>query len=379
MMRLFLVVNSLLITLSLPIYSAHAKPEFSSKAPQSIAIDYTTGAILFDQNSKEQMAPSSMTKLMTLYILFDKLKKGELSLEDKLEVSEKAWKKGGSKMFVKVGSNVLVEDLLRGIVVQSGNDACIVVAEGISGSEGAFADEMNYYGQKIGLTGSNFRNSTGWPDDEHYMTSRDLAVLTVRLINDFPEYYHYFNEQEYTYNGIKQYNRNTLLRRNNEIDGLKTGHTEAGGYGIVISGRRGVNKQRRVVVVVNGLGSEKERINEANRVYEHVMRDYNQVLFFAAGEEVGKAKVWFGDQEEVSLVSNKDIIETLSRFDKDKLEVRLEYDEPIPAPIKKGDEIAKLYIKKTDEVDEVVPLYAGEDVEELSGFGRISAVIDHYL
>ena len=218
---------------------------------------------------------------MTLYILFDKVKKGKYSLEDKFLVSEKAWKKGGSKMFVEVGKQVKIEDLIRGIIVQSGNDACIVVAEAISGSEEIFADEMNYYGKKMGLQGSNFMNSTGWPDEEHYMTARDLAILTAHLIRDFPDYYHYFAETEFEFSGIKQHNRNRLLKRNSEIDGLKTGHTEDGGYGISVSGINDNN--RRIISVVNGLDNSKERETEAERLYFHAMRDFNLVKFFGEG------------------------------------------------------------------------------------------------
>lgn len=369
----------LFLVITLFYFNAAAMPEFSTRAPYAVAMDYNTGAVLFDKKAREPMHPSSMTKLMTLYILFDRIKKGELSLETKLPVSENAWRKGGSKMFVKVGSEVSVVDLIRGIAVQSGNDACIVVAEAISGTEEAFAEEMNRTAQRLGMTGSYFKNSTGWPDPEHYMTAYDLAIITSHLLSDFRDYYHYFSEKSFTYNGIKQYNRNTLVGKQGEIDGLKTGHTEDGGYGIVISGVEHSNSPRRTIVVVNGLASEKEREIESYMLFNYVMRSFRNILFYEKGEEVAEAEVWMGEEEKVPLVSGDNIVFTLSRVEPDKLEVKVVYDGPLQAPIVKGDKVAEIHISKPGEAEGVFPLYAGKDVEEKSFFGRIGASAEYYF
>ena len=223
-----------------------------TQAEEAFLVDFQTGAVLLDKNADVRMPPSSMSKMMTAYMVFERLKDGRLSLDDELPVSEKAWRKGGSKMFVEVGDQVRVEDLLRGVIVQSGNDACIVLAEGLAGSEEAFAEQMTAKGREIGLTGSNFTNATGWPDENHYVTARDLATLAERIIVDHPEYYHYYSEKEFTWNDIRQGNRNPLLYRNVGADGLKTGHTEAAGYGLTASA---MQNGRRLLLVVNGLPS----------------------------------------------------------------------------------------------------------------------------
>ena len=359
---------------------ANALPEFITKAPHAIAIDYNTKKPVLEKAADEQMIPSSMTKLMTTYILFDKLKKGQISIQDKFLVSEKAWRMGGSKMFVKVNDYVTVEELIRGIIIQSGNDACIVVAEGISGSEQIFADEMNATARVLGLTGSHFKNSTGWPEEGHYVTARDLAILGMHIISDFPEYYHYFKENMYVYNGIKQYNRNTLIGKNPEVDGLKTGHTEDGGYGMVVSGVQQTmgGGERRVVVVVNGLANEKEREAEADRVYTHAQRDFRHVLFYKKGEQVETANVWLGEETTVPLVANENILMTLSRVNSDLLQVSVEHEGPVTAPIIAGQQIGNLHIAKPEEVDIRIPLYAGKDVGKMSLYNRIITAFKYY-
>ena len=238
--------NFILIIFSIFIFNRALA--LNTTASQAIIYDYETKTVIFEKNSKELVSPSSMSKIMTIYYLFKKLKDGEIELTDEFKVSKKAWKKGGSKMFVNVGESVKVEDLIRGIIVQSGNDACIVVAEAISGSEELFAEELNLLGQEIGLKNSNFTNSTGWPDPEHLMTVEDLLTLTIRTIEDFPEYYHYYAEKEFTYSNIKQNNRNPLLYSNIVSDGLKTGHTSLGGYGIVVSIKQ---NNRRIILVLS--------------------------------------------------------------------------------------------------------------------------------
>ena len=226
---------------------------FETGAKQVIIVDYTTGAELYGKNADEIMDPASMTKMMTIYKLFERLKNGSLSMEDTFLVSEKAWRKKGSKMFVPVGGRVSVEDLVRGIIVQSGNDASIVVAEGLSGSEAAFAEQMTAKARELGMTNTTFRNASGWPEPGHTTTARDLAILAAATIRDFPELYKYYAEMEFTFNKIKQGNRNPLLYRNTGADGLKTGHTEAAGYGLTASAVRG---DQRLIVVAHGMKSQ---------------------------------------------------------------------------------------------------------------------------
>ena len=242
-------------------------------AKQAILYDLDTKSVIFKKNSDQLVSPSSMSKIMTIYYTFKKISEGDLSLQDEFIVSKKAWKKGGSKMFVKINDRVKVEDLNRGIIVQSGNDACIVLAEGLSGSEKLFSEELNELGKEIGLKNSFFTNSTGWPDPQHLMTVDDLLTLSIRTIKDFPELFHYYAEKEFTYNGIKQLNRNPLLFTELNSDGLKTGHTSLGGYGLVATVKK---NERRLILVLNGLNSSKDRAKEAERLIKIGLNQYEK-------------------------------------------------------------------------------------------------------
>ncbi len=343
-----------------------------TQAEQAFLVDFETGAVLLDKNADVRMPPSSMSKMMTAYMVFERLKDGRLSLDDELPVSEKAWRKGGSKMFVEVGNTVRVEDLLRGVIVQSGNDACIVLAEGLAGSEEAFAEQMTVRGREIGLTDSNFTNATGWPDDNHYVTARDLATLAKRIIVDHSEYYHLYSEKEFTWNDIRQGNRNPLLYKNIGADGLKTGHTEAAGYGLTASA---VQNGRRLVLVVNGLPSVRARSDESERLMSWGFREFNNYALFKAGDTVDDAPVWLGDTATVPLVVAEDLTVTLPRNERNGMQVAVVYDSPIPAPIPAGQEIAKLRVSWPGGVPVEVPLQAGAEVEQLGPFGRIFASI----
>ena len=273
-------------------------------AAQGILYDYETKSTIFEKNINEPMSPSSMSKIMTIYYLFKKIDEGEISLEDKFLVSKKAWKKGGSKMFVNINSEVKVEDLIRGIIVQSGNDACIVVAEAISGSEELFAKELNELGKEIGLKNSNFTNSTGWPDPEHLMTVNDLLTLTIRTIEDFPDLYHYYAEKEFTFNDIKQINRNPLLFNDIGADGLKTGHTSLGGYGIVATVKK---NDRRLILVLNGLKSNRSRSKESQRLINIGFKQFNNILVANAGDELIDIPVWGGKKKCKTVYQRKNI------------------------------------------------------------------------
>jgi len=348
-----------------------------SIAREAIMIDYDTGAVLFEKNANQRMPPASMSKLMTLYLLFERVRDGALSLDDTFRVSENAWRKGGAKsgsstMFLLPNKRVRIEDLIRGIIVQSGNDACIVVAEGISGTEEAFAEEMTTRGLEMGLKNSTFRNSTGWPDPEHKMSARDLTILAKRLISDFPDLYGYFDELKFTYGGIKQNNRNPLLYKDMGADGLKTGHTEEAGYGLTASAVRG---GRRLILVVNGLPSKKARSQEPERLLEWGLREFGNYALFSAGETVETADVWLGQKQSIPLVIEKKVLLTLSRKARRNMKVRVVYDGPIPAPIKKGAEVAKLVVTAPNSAPFEVPLVAGESVARLGLFGRLGAAL----
>jgi D-alanyl-D-alanine carboxypeptidase (penicillin-binding protein 5/6) len=347
-----------------------------TSAQQAILLDMSTDTVLFEKNADERMTPSSMSKIMTVYMVFDRIRQGRLSLDDMLPVSERAWRMGGSKMFVEVGTEVRVEDLIRGVVVQSGNDACIVLAEAISGSEEAFAEEMNRKAEELGMTGTHLVNASGWPDPNHYMTARDLAILAKRLIQDFPEFYTYFSETEFTYHGIKQGNRNPLLYRNAGADGLKTGHTEAGGYGLTASALRG---DQRLILVVNGLPSANVRAEEAVQLLSWGYREFKQYTLLQAGEVVDTLPVWMGEATEVPLVLDRDLAVTLPRSSRDGLTVKVVGEAPVAAPIEQGQPMARLVVSAPgiDTID--VPLRAGEAVERLGPTGRLMSGIRHWL
>jgi D-alanyl-D-alanine carboxypeptidase (penicillin-binding protein 5/6) len=345
-------------------------------ARQAVIIDFDTGATLLEKNAEERMPPSSMSKLMTMYVVFDMLKAGRLQLDQQLPVSERAWRMGGSKMFVQIGTQVSVENLARGVIVQSGNDACIVLAEGISGSEAQFAELMNETGRRIGLRASNFRNSTGWPDPEHRMTARDLATLARRIITDHPDHYRFYNERSFRWHDITQENRNPTLARVPGADGLKTGHTEEAGYGLTASAVRG---GRRLILVVNGLPTMRARAEESERLLEWGFREFDNAVIFRAHETVEEVPVYLGSRPTVPLVSGRDLVLTLPRQWRRNLQARLRYDAPVPAPITKGQEIGKLLVSGQGVPEMELPLIAGADVERLGLLPRIPAVIGRWF
>lgn len=350
------------------IFLAFPALAIETAAKQAIVIDDATNSVLFEKNADEKMHPSSMSKLMTVYIVFSRLKEGSLKLTDTLPVTEKAWRLQGSKSFVELGNRISIDDLLKGIIIQSGNDACMVIAEGLAGSEKGFAEQMNDTAKKLGLTNSHFTNPHGLTDPNHLMSARDLATLGQHIIHDFPEYYHYFSEKEFEYHGIKQGNRNLLLYKDDlGVDGLKTGHTDDGGFGIVVSAKQ---NGRREIVVVNGLSNEKERAEEAERLLAFAFRDFDNVTMVHKGDVIEKAPVWFGERDDVSITVPKDLILTLPKTGRDKLTFKLSYNEYVPAPIKQGDHIADLEISSPNAPAQTVPLVAGESVDELHGIHR---------
>lgn len=362
----------------LSVTAAVAQPLQSTKAEEAIIIDHETGTVLLEKDADKRMPTSSMSKVMTIYLVFQALKEGRLKLDDKMAVSEKAWRKGGSKMFVKVGDRVTVEDLIRGVIIQSGNDATIVLAEGISGNEDVFAESLTQQAQAMGMTSSRFVNASGWPDPDHYSTARDLSVLARRLLTDFPEYYHYFGEQKFKYNDIEQPNRNPLLFRNIGADGIKTGHTEEAGFGLMASA---VRNDRRLVMVVNGLQSEAERADESARLLEWAFRSFENRTLIKAGETVEEAPVWLGEKESVALVTEKDVFVTIPvlESERDKLKVTVSYDAPLAAPVAKGTEAGVLKVEVAGLASHEFKLVTATEVAERGLFARTLEKAKHLL
>ena len=369
-MRIFIKILVLLsfFFVNLKAYS------IETKAISAYVIDVDSNTVLLDKNSDIRQGPASMSKLMITYMAFERLKDGTLDLSQEFLVSKKAWKFGGSKMFVNVGNKVSVDDLLKGIIVQSGNDACIVLAEGISGSEENMVDEMNLKAKEIGLTNTNFTNVTGWPENDHYMSLKDIGLLSKLIIEEFPEYYHYFAMDEFTYNDIQQFNRNKLINVDG-YDGLKTGRTSQSGYGIVASAKR---ENRRVISVVNGLDSNYERQNETKKLVNWAFRDFKNFHLYNADDTIHKAKVWLGKESFVPLTLNEDLNITVNKKDISKLKIVLTYEAPIIAPIKKGDKIAEIIISngKNTEIKEI---YSEKNIEKINKLYRSFSIINYLL
>jgi len=340
-------------------------------------VDYNTGSVLFDKAAEEKLHPASMSKLMTIYLLFDALKRGDVKLTDNFHVSKKAWSTQGSKMFVDIDSDISVEDLIRGIIVQSGNDACVVVAEGLAGSEEAFADRMNKKAAELGLKDSHFINASGLPDPNHLMTARDLFILAKRIFEDFPEYYHYFSEKEFVFHGIKQGNRNPLLyRAGTGVDGLKTGHTEEAGFGMVVSA---IRDGRRVFMVVHGLNSMQDRADEAGQLLDWAYRSFGDYTVAKKGTILAQAGVWLGQQKTVPLTVSQDLLVTLPVSDRDKIVAKAVYDGPVAAPIAAGQPVGELVMQIPGMPDFHAPLVAASDVPKLGFGGRVVAQLQHLI
>jgi D-alanyl-D-alanine carboxypeptidase (penicillin-binding protein 5/6) len=354
--------------------------EIDSSAEFAYVTDFGSGKVLMEKNPDAPMKPASMAKIMTVYIAFQRIADGSLSLDDTFLISTKAWRKGGSKTFVEVGKQVSVRDLLYGIVVQSGNDAAIAVAEGISGTEDGFAEEMNYVARQLGMENTNFRNSTGWPDPDQFTTARDLNILATAMIRDFPldtypELYSMFAEKEFTYNGIKQGNRNPLVYGTQGADGLKTGHTEESGYGLVGSAHR---DGQRVVMVLNGLANMKQRSSESRRLMDLMFREFKLYRLFDEGEPVDQANVWLGKAPKVDLVLEEPLHLVLSRTDRRRMKMSLQWSDPVPAPIAAGQKVGTLVLELPDETIEF-PLTAASNIAELGMFDRVGEALKYLI
>jgi D-alanyl-D-alanine carboxypeptidase (penicillin-binding protein 5/6) len=349
---------------------------YETPAQAAILIDLQSGQELYAKNPDMPLHPASMSKLMTVLMVFERLADGSLSLDDTLPVSEKAWRKAGSKMFVEVGSRVRVKDMLRGIIVQSGNDACIVVAEALGGTEEAFSEQMTRRGRELGLTHSTFKNASGWPDPGHLMSARDLAKLATIIIEKYPQYYKIFGEKEFTFNNIRQHARNPLLYQDIGADGLKTGHTEEAGYGLTASA---VRDGRRLVMVLAGLQGPKDRAREAERLLDYGYRNFKNYQLFTRGDAVAQADVWLGSAGSVPLLVAEDVWVSLSADGRRDLKVKVVYDGPIPAPVADGSEVAALDITASGLEPRRVPLIAGQGVQAAGMFGRVTNAIGYLI
>ena len=353
-----------------------------TKAKNAVLMDFETGEFFYEKNADDPMPPASMSKLMTAYLIFERLKDGRLSPDDVFIVSENAWRKGGAKtgsstMFLKDKQRVKVSDLLRGIIVQSGNDACIVAAENIAGSEAEFAELANQKAKELGLKNSHFANATGWPNSDHKMSAKDLAILAHHIIHDFPEYYSIYSEQSFTFNGIRQENRNPLLMLMPGIaDGIKTGHTSVSGFGLTGSAKK---NGRRLIMVVNGLKTMKERGDESLRLMNWGFREFDNYAVLKENVKVVSVPVWLGETKSVSAVPAKGLTLTLPKGRQKEIVAHLKYKAPLNAPVKKGQEIASLTLSAPEHADTVIPLYAERDVKRLGYFGRLKETVKQML
>lgn len=347
-----------------------------SDAKQAVLIDFDTGEILYEKNAREKCAPSSMTKLMTLYLLFSAIREGRVTMDDEFWVSEDAQKMKGSRSFLRAGTYVKVEDLVRSIIVHSGNDACVVVAEALSGDQSIFAEEMNRKALGFGLTDSHFVNSTGLTEEGHYSTAYDLAIIARRLIMDFPEYYHYFSEKVFTISGITQRNRNTLLGNSMNVDGLKTGHTDAGGYGLIASTSR---NGKRLISVVNGCSSEKSRGVASNRLLAFGYSEFANFQAIKAGIPVTKLKTWLGDKSEIDVCTHEDVNIMVPRKFQNELKVEARMREPIEAPVKLGTKVGELSYRYGKFVSKKYDLFACQEVKEAKFFEKAKFAASYLL
>jgi D-alanyl-D-alanine carboxypeptidase (penicillin-binding protein 5/6) len=373
--RRLLVVLSLFAGLVAGEPAARAE-NYDTLAHAAILIDLQSGQEVYAKNADVPLHPASMSKLMTVLMVFERLADGSLSLDDTLPVSEKAWRKCGSKMFVDLGSRVRVEDLLHGIIVQSGNDACIVVAEALGGTEEAFSEQMTKRGRELGLTHSVFKNASGWPDPDHLMSARDLATLATIIIKQYPQYYKIFGQKEFTYNHIRQHARNPLLYQDIGADGLKTGHTEEAGYGLTASA---VRDGRRLVMVLAGLPRPGDRAREAAGLLDYGYRNFKNYQLFARGDAVEQADVWLGNTGSVPLLVQEDVWVSLTADGRRDLRVKVLYEGPIPAPIANGSQLAELEISAPGLEPRRIPLIAGDTVQAASMFGRMSSALGYLI
>jgi D-alanyl-D-alanine carboxypeptidase (penicillin-binding protein 5/6) len=352
-----------------PTLNSSARPVPSAPqlgAKSYLLMDFNSNRILVEQNADMRVEPASITKLMTAYVVFNELVEGNITLEETVAVSERAWRTGGSRMFIDPTMQVSVEDLVRGMVIQSGNDASVALAEHVAGSEEAFASLMNHFAEILGMSSTNFMNSTGLPDPEHYTTARDIALLSAATIRDFPDYYAWYSEKEFTFNNIRQHNRNTLLWRDPAIDGLKTGHTEAAGYCLATSAKR---DGMRLISAVMGSSSESSRASESQTLLNYGLRFFETVQLYEAGKELARARVWKGLTEEVTLGLSEPLFVTIPRGRYEDLEAQVEMQPQLTAPLATGVIVGKINVQLGEELIAERDLVTLSAVEAAGFFG----------
>ena len=366
-------------------FPTQAETSIPTVAGYVMVTEFETGRVLMEKGKDIPMKPASMAKIMTSYVVFSRIKDASLALEDQIIISEKAWKMGGSRSFLKPGTRYSVKELLYGVIVQSGNDAAVALAEGLAGTEENFAQEMNLTAQKLGMKNTNFTNATGWPDPDLVTTAEDLNILATAIIRDFPpeqypDLYPIFKVKTYTLNDIKQGNRNPLLygksAAENGVDGLKTGYTEESGYGLAASA---VKNGMRVVMVLNGMRSKKERSTESARLMEFIMREYKNYTFFASGDKVDEADIWLGQAAKIGLVAEKEVSRVLSRAERLKTEIGVSWVNPVSAPITRGQKIGEISVRVDGKTVDKIDLLADRDVEQLGMFDRLGAALSYLI
>lgn len=346
-------------------------------AEQAILIDHKTGIVLFEKNADQLVHPSSMTKLLTAYMMFKLIKSGTIQLDSMIQVSQAAWKMGGSKMFLSLDSQVSVEDLLRGIIIQSGNDACVAAAEGTMGTEQVFAAAMTQLAHEWGAKNSTFKNASGWPDPEHLTTVRDLSIILRHIIDDYPQYHHIFQQREYIYNNIRQYNRNPLLYKNVNCDVGKTGFTDRGGYGLAASA---TENNMRVDMVINGTPNNAKRSEEAVKLMTWALKTFDTYTIYRKGQLVETAPVWLGTEDVVPLTVLEDCVITVPRVAYKDIKVEIRYNSPIEAPLSKNTEVGHVILSApTLSTPIQIPLVAAAPIDRAGFLKKISLSIRYLI
>ena len=370
MNKIFIPIFLFVIFISFKVFS------LDTKAEQAIVINFDTNEILFEKNSNIKVPPASMTKIMTVYVAFDRIVNSNLSINNQCKVSAKAYKMGGSRTFLEIDDYVTIDTLLKGIIIQSGNDASLALAECLSGTEENFAKLMNVYSKKLNLENTNFVNSSGWPDDNHYSSVKDIAIMSNALIKEFPNLFSYFKEKQFSYNGIKQPNRNQLLFKVEGVDGLKTGFTRKSGWGISVTALR---NERRITVVINGANSSRSRVNESINLINWAFNQTTQKKIVDKNQFIKNVDVWLGTEASVNLITDQELISTLSFDQLQLLESSIEYNRPLTAPIIKGQEYGTLIINIEGKPKIKISLVAEKNIKKINPIFRTFAAIKYLI
>lgn len=371
-MNIFLIFFSFLVIIIIPFKSY----SIDTKAEQAVVIEYDTNEILFEKNAEARVASASMTKIMTVYAAFDRIRNTNLSITNKCRISPRAYKMRGSRTFLEIDDSVSIDDLLKGIIIQSGNDASVALAECLGGTEEDFVKLMNIYAERLGMKNTNFTNSSGWPEPNHFSSVKDLAILSNALVRDFSDLYAYFSEKDFTYNEIKQPNRNKLLTNVEGVDGLKTGYTKESGWGIAATA---IRNERRITVVINGASSSRSRMNEASNLINWAFNQTSQIILFEKNQVITNVDVWLGSKPSVNLITNNMIVSTLSFDQLQLLKSKIEYTKPISAPVIKGNVYGKLLIDIQGKPTLEIPLLAANDIKEINPIFRIFSAIKYLI